>query len=459
MNKQKISIDLMTLVNSHEKPFVVINKNYQMMAFNEAYAKQYNIKLEETVGKMCYQVIRGKERPCKLDGEECPHYDVFLSPENTSETRQYDAIHHSQQVRITTFPLVNSEQELLLGKCIDAASQDNKHLININRMVGESRTFNQCVSQLDIAANSDVPVLLNGDTGTGKELAAIYIHKHSSRNLEPFQIIDCTVLSEATFESELFGYATGALSGCVGDKLGLFEMSDGGTVFLDKIGDLKLTLQSKLLRVLETGTFHRFGGTKARTVDVRIICATNKNLWELVTEGQFREDLYHRIVCMNIHIPSLSERIEDIPAIAKSLLDNINKKAGTAYYLLPDVCEHLKGYRYSGNIRELNNILFISTTLSDGNEITSEAIDQAFKNIHLETDNNAPESQTNNEIPSIDQVIDRNHDTANLEDFEIQHIKQLLEKYNGNRKQCANALGITERTFYRKLNKFGLNKK
>lgn len=450
------SIDLISLVNSHEKPFVVINKNYQIMAVNAAYEKEYNIVLKESVGKMCYQVIRGRDTPCKQGGDECPHHDIFTSPVINQAPMHYDATHHSRQVNITAFPLKGSDNELYLGKCVDVVPQITNYFISSERMVGQSQCFSKCVRLLGVASNSDVPVLLNGDTGTGKELAASYIHQHSSRSSSPFQIIDCTVLSEDSFESEMYGHVTGAFSGCVGDKLGLFEMSDGGTIFLDKIGDLKLSLQSKLLRILESGMFRRVGGTKMRNTDVRIICATNKNLWELVAEGKFREDLYHRIACLNIRIPALSERMEDIPVISQALLDGINEAGGTSYYILPDTYECLKEYTYSGNIRELKNIIFIASTQCNGDEISVEIIKNVLKSRHSTVDS-AIAGQLDNMIPTINQIIEHSSASASLNEIECLHMTELLKKYNGSRKECADALGISVRTLYRKLKKLGLS--
>ena len=240
--ENKSSIDLNSMVNSHVKPFVVIDKNYRIMAVNKAYEQHYGASSESAVGQMCYQVSHGKDRPCSEEGEECPHEHIF----NTGQAKicahiHCDSEHHMHQVKISAFPLKGSNNELFLGECIEEISPDVKSRCGTDRMVGESTEFTACVDQLNIAASSDAPVLLQGETGTGKELAAEYIHKQSQRNTKPFQIVDSTVLTENLFESEMFGHVSGAFTGSVGDKQGLFELAEGGTIFLDEIGDMPVS--------------------------------------------------------------------------------------------------------------------------------------------------------------------------------------------------------------------------
>jgi two-component system response regulator AtoC len=172
-------------------------------------------------------------------------------------------------------------------------------------MVGGFPAFLTLLGQLRTAARSNLPVLLLGETGTGKELAAQFLHQQSDRKSGPLQTVDCTVLNEALVESELFGHEKGAFTGHSGTRKGLFEVADGGTLFLDEIGDLPAAMQPKLLRVLESGEFRRVGAHQTRRTDVRVICATNRHLWKDVENGSFREDLYYRIACLSVHVPAL----------------------------------------------------------------------------------------------------------------------------------------------------------
>ncbi len=455
------SIDIHSLVNSHDKPFVVIDKDYRVVAVNKAYEQKYGVTAERVVGMRCYQVSHGIDHPCSVDGEECPHEFVFSSGESKICAHiHYDADHHSHQVKISAFPLKSSSSELFLGECIeDVQAGDNCTPVQ-GRMVGASSEFRLCVDRLNIAASSDAPVLLYGETGTGKELAAEYIHQHSSRCHAPFQVIDSTVFSDNLFESEMFGHANGAYTGSVGEKQGLFELADGGTIFLDEIGDLPLSQQAKLLRVLENGQYRRVGGKKKRTVNVRIICATNKDLWGMVSEGKFREDLYYRIVCLNVRLPNLRDRLEDIPLLAQTLLDDINQSMHCRYYLTSGVTERLQAYVYPGNIRELRNILFIAATRCDDHKIDVALIESVLDDLRQLV---KPSSVNVNQIslPEIEaspviETEQSNSDALTLKNLEVQHIRSLLDKYDGNRKKVADALGISERTMYRKLKKLDI---
>jgi len=460
--ENKALIDLQSMVDSHEKPFVVIDKNFRIMAVNKAYEQHYGATNESAVGKMCYQVSHGKDHPCSVEGEECPHDHVFSTGEATICAHIHcDAEHHMHQVKVSAFPLKGSNNELFLGECIEEISPDIKSQCGTNRLVGESAEFTACIEQLNIAASSDAPVLLQGETGTGKELAAEYIHTHSPRNMKPFQIVDSTVLTENLFESEMFGHVSGAYTGSTGEKQGLFELAEGGTIFLDEIGDMPVSQQAKLLRVLESGQYRRVGGKRMRKANVRIICATNRHLWESVIAGTFREDLYYRIACLNIRLPGLRERINDIPVLARSLIEGINRSMRCSYHLMPDVFECLKDYRYPGNVRELRNILFIAATHSHNREIDAALIKNVLSNLPQCNEFDANEinqmSQITLQSPLTAGLSGGREEPVSLKSIEEKHIRDLLDRYSGNRRQVAAALGISERTIYRKLKRMGIH--
>jgi two-component system response regulator AtoC len=456
----KTSIDLASLVNSHEKPFVVIDKNYRILAVNNAYELEYGVASENAVGQMCYQVSHGNDHPCSVEGEDCPHDQVFSNGKaKVCAHIHCDADHRMHHVKVSAFPLRGSNDELFLGECIEKISTMDADIPGSERMVGESAEFIACVNQLNVAASSDAPVLLLGETGTGKELAAEFIHQHSSRCKEPFQIIDSTVFTDNLFESEMFGHANGAYTGSVGDKQGLFELADGGTIFLDEVGDLPASQQAKLLRVLENGEYRRVGGKKNRKVNVRIICATNRHLWESVISGAFREDLYYRIACLNIRLPSLRDRIDDVPVLAKKLLTGINRSMHSSYDLLPDAYSHLKTYKYPGNVRELRNILFIAATRSHDRRIDAALIDNVINNLpHCMNLDDTAGNETSHVVDASSPAgtVGRDDKLVTLKDLEAQHITELLDQYQGNRKKAAEALGISERTMYRKLKHLGI---
>jgi len=457
------SIELQSMVNSHEKPFVVIDRDYSIVAVNDAYKKIYSFPDGDTVGKKCYQVSHGNEQPCHEEGEECPHGHIYDTGDPCVCAHVHvDAGHRMHQVRVSAFPLHGSNGELYMGECIEQVTSPDDRRCGSERMVGNTPAFLACVKQLSVAAGSDAPVLLQGETGTGKELAAEYIHRHSERSDKPFQIVDSTVLTDSLFEAEVFGHERGAYTGSVGQKEGLFELAEGGTVFLDEIGDLPASQQAKLLRVLETGQFRRVGGVKTIRCNVRIICATNRHLWEAVQAGTFREDLYYRIACLNIRLPSLRERLDDVQTLAHNLIESINRAMRCSYHLTDDVYEQLKAYDYPGNIRELRNVLFIGATHSQNREINGELINNVIKNLpQCNGVDDATRAERNytppmNTAPALPKTQPIAETSSTLRDLEADHIKQLLDRYKGNRKKVADSLGISERTIYRKLKKLDL---
>ena len=457
------SIDLLSVVNSHDTPFVIIDKNYRILAVNDAYEQVYGASHNRAVGKHCYEVSHGNDKPCNLEGEECPYDQIFTTGKPYICAHIHcDGNHKMHQVKVSAFPLLGADGEMYMGECIEDVSESDGPRTGGGRMVGDTPAFLACLQQLQIASSSDAPVLLQGETGTGKELAAEYIHNHSARSGKPFQIVDSTVLTDTLFESEMFGHVRGAFTGSTGEKPGLFELAEGGTIFLDEIGDLPASQQAKLLRVLESGQYRRVGGKKTRKADVRIICATNRHLWEAVLAGKFREDLYYRIACLNIRLPGLRERLNDIPVLAHNLLEGINRSMRCSYRLMPDVYERLKAHDYPGNVRELRNILFIAATHSHNREIDAALIDKVM--------NNLPQCKTADEVrineqshvAQATQISDAStvskKSPSTLKDVEEQHIRELLDRYQGNRQKVADALGISVRTMYRKLKALGINK-
>ena len=459
-----LSIELKSLVESHDKPFVVIDRDFRIVAVNNAYAQIFGKTSENSIGQMCYRLSHGKDRPCSEDGEECPHENVYATAEPYVCAHIHcDAGHRLHQVRVSAFPLKTAYGELLMGECIEEIAAPEDRRTGAERMVGSSHEFLACLKQLNIAASSDAPVLLQGETGTGKELAAEYIHGHSSRADKPFQIVDSTVLTENLFESEMFGHEKGSYTGSVGEKHGMFELAEGGTVFLDEIGDLPISQQAKLLRVLESGQFRRVGGVKTLECDVRIVCATNRHLWEAVLAGRFREDLYYRIACLNIRLPNLRDRLADIPGLARHLIEGINRSMRCSYHLAEDVYERLQRYHYPGNVRELRNILFIAATHSQNREIDATLVDHVINNQPhcLDLHNKATVSAgkapvSTSEVSSGLTSTVPAEQPSSLKDIETYHIRELLQRFDGNRKMVAEALGVSERTMYRKLKKLGL---
>ena len=451
-----VSFDLQSLADSHEQPFVIIDRDYRILTINRAYEKTFGVPRDKAIGLPCYKVSHDNDAPCHESGEDCPHANLFeIGKTDSCMHVHFDADHRMCQVRVTAYPLRGSNGELYMGELIQQLSGPAERRVNGRRMVGQSVPFLACMDQLKMVAAAQAPVLLQGETGTGKELAAQFIHNHSSRCCQPFLTVDCTTLTEPLFEAEVFGHARGAFTGSVGERTGLFEQANGGTLFLDEVGELPLSQQAKLLRVLETGQYRRVGGKNHRNADVRIVCATNRHLWESVSVGQFREDLYYRIACLSIRLPALRERLEDIEVLAPDLLSPVSQTMNRRFKLTRAAIECLKLYDYPGNVRELRNILFMAATHAGTGEIDDTVIETVLLQLahgkrHQEQDAHAEAQQD---------VTEASPGKAGkaLHEIEAKHISGLLVQYIGNRKQVAAALGISERTLYRKLKLYNLN--
>jgi transcriptional regulator with PAS, ATPase and Fis domain len=463
--QQSLPIELQSLIDSHEQPFVVIDRDYKIMATNKAYQKAYCADEEPVIGNQCYKVSHHNHVPCCQLGEECPHASLFDSGEQKSCVHiHYDQNGHMHQVRVTAYPLRSSDGELYLGEHLQEISAPEHTNAARGRMVGKSEPFTDCVEQLKLVAATHAPVLLLGETGTGKELAASYIHSHSPRHEKPFLTVDCTTLADSLFEAEVFGHTKGAYTGSVGDKPGLFEQANGGTLFLDEIGEMPKAQQSKLLRILESGQYRRVGGRNTRKVNVRIICATNRHLWDAVRDGHFREDLYYRIACMSVRLPTLRERMDDIPLLARSLLEPVSQTMRRKFRLSDDAILRLNAYDFPGNVRELRNILFVTATQSGEDEISGALVEHVVGQLKrgrrgqdISVSHPTGQSSPVTEENAAPAAVNPAHASpASLQELEAQHIQDLLNEHKGNRRQIAGTLGISERTLYRKLKKYGL---
>nr|WP_026379571.1 nif-specific transcriptional activator NifA [Afifella pfennigii] len=242
----------------------------------------------------------------------------------------------------------------------------------VGGIVGESPALMAALDKVKVVARSRSAVLLRGESGTGKELFACALHELSPRREGPFVKLNCAALPESVLESELFGHEKGAFTGAIAQRKGRFELADGGTLFLDEIGEISPAFQAKLLRVLQEGEFERVGGTKSIKVDVRLVCATNRDLEGAVARGEFRADLYYRISVVPIFLPPLRERSGDVPLLAADILARFNKEHGTALMLAPEAMQLLSGCYFPGNVRELENCIRRTATLARGAKITAD---------------------------------------------------------------------------------------
>lgn len=432
-------IDVLSLIDTHSSPFVLIDKDYRIIAANQAYCQAYGVPQTQIVGKRCHEVSHHSDRPCHLNGEDCPHQQVFNSGESYNVVHvHYDQQGNPERTRITGHAVKGEwDSALYLGELITPLLDDQLSSCEELQMIGQSPAFLQCLQHLKQAAGTEAPILLHGESGVGKELAAQFIHDHSPRRSHTFLALDCTAIPETMFESELFGHERGAFTGCVGRKQGLVEVANGGTLFLDEVGELPMAMQAKLLRVLESGEFRRLGSTTTLTTNVRIISATNRDLKQMVRDGRFRQDLYYRLAAIDLTLPPLRERRSDIPALANALLLRLGKPGGHRPHLSAGALDRLSAYHYPGNIRELRNILQKAMALSSGGAIEAH---------HIHFADVFP-AATPAHMPVF---------SGSMSEIEASHIANLLQQHNGHRRTVADILGISERTLYRKLKQYDL---
>ncbi|MBQ6663612.1 MAG: sigma-54-dependent Fis family transcriptional regulator [Firmicutes bacterium] len=313
-------------------------------------------------------------------------------------------------------------------------------------IIGKSEPMQRVYKLIDRVKDADVSIMISGESGTGKELVARAIHKGGSRKNENFESINCAAIPEGLLEEELFGHVKGSFTSAYADKKGKFELADRGTLFLDEIGDMPLALQGKLLRVLQEKEVMPVGGTAAKQVDVRVICATNKDLPGMIEEGLFRRDLYYRLHVVEIHIPPLRERRQDIPDLCRVILDRINTGKETPSRLSRAAEKMLLQYSYPGNVRELINMLEYARIMASG-----EVIEPADLPVELETGRDLKGSEM-----TAARAVKRYLSQMTIKDVERLMIINAVEENPQNKKAAARQLGISERTLFYKLSEYGL---
>jgi DNA-binding NtrC family response regulator len=339
-------------------------------------------------------------------------------------TKPFDPDDLSHLIRNATSQIVlKAENEALRNKIVA--------LENVENLIGKSEPMIKVLKEVKRVAQSSSPVIITGESGTGKELIAKAIHSNSNRKFSPLVSVHCGSLTESLLESELFGHEKGAFTGAMFNRKGRFEMADGGTIFLDEIATISPKMQIELLRVLETKTFVRVGGNKEITSDFRVICATNKDLKKMVEAGTFREDLYYRLNVVNIRIPPLRERTEDIPLLVDHFIRTFcTSMSRNIISIDPAALKQLERYNFPGNVRELENMIERAIVIGNDREIR-------LRDLPFEKDT------------AVTHV-------ENLEEFEKQHINNILDKYDWNISRTAKALNVDRVTLYNKIRKYGL---
>lgn len=325
------------------------------------------------------------------------------------------------------------------AKLSENLQEEIKNVFDGSALIGNSSGLKNVLDIVRKAAPTDSTIMIFGETGTGKELIARSVHENSPRKNSTFMAVHCAALAKTVLESELFGHEKGAFTGADQQRKGRFESADGGTVFLDEIGEISHDVQVKLLRVLQEKQVQQVGGNKPIDVDIRIVTATNKNLAQMVKDGTFREDLYYRLNVIPITVPALRERMQDVPALANFFLNKFNKQLGKQLTFSKEAMDHLCEYDWPGNVRELQNILERTVILSSGPEIDAEDLKLNINTIEKVTVTSSPQSLRDG-----------------IQKKEIEKLTQALHEANGNLSEAARALSIARSTLFDRLKKYKL---
>ncbi len=325
----------------------------------------------------------------------------------------------------------NAATQISLRAENEALKRKVSTLEDIDDIIGQSEAIRKVLKQVESVAQSNSSVIITGESGTGKELIARAIHSNSARKYFPLISVHCGALTESLLESELFGHEKGAFTGAMFNRKGRFEMADGGTIFLDEIATISSKMQVELLRVLETKSFVRVGGNKEIASDFRVICATNRDLKSMVKSGNFREDLYYRLNVVNIAIPPLRERTEDIPLLVNHFIEKYcTSMSRDMISIEPAALKHLENFEFPGNVRELENMIERAIVIGNGREIKLK------------------------DLPMGKEAI--NSSVESLDELEKRHIEMILNKYSWNVSRSAKALNVDRVTLYNKIKKYNL---
>jgi transcriptional regulator with PAS, ATPase and Fis domain len=431
MGRDEVAAEVRALLDGYKDPAILLDERYRIIAANRVYRDYYAAL--DVVGKRCFEVSHRNTVPCDQAGEICPLQSCKL----TGTPQRVLHIHHNpvgaEYVDVEIHPLTDDEGRLLYCLEILRPTRVASALPADHGMVGCSSAFHRMLELLQRVASSEAVALLLGESGTGKELVAQAIHDQSGRRDGMFVPVECSGLTESLFESELFGHEKGAFTGAYGRRRGLVEAASNGTLFLDEVGDIPLHLQVKLLRLLETGTFRRVGSVEPTQANFRLICATHRDLQQMVREGSFREDLYYRISVFPIPLPPLRERIDDLPMLAESLLRRISRERHLQ--LSKAALDCLSRYDFPGNIRELRNILERASLMADGDAILPRHLAGLCdaRSLPGEIDESGAETI----LP--------------LAEVERRYLRRVLARHPVDRGELARRLGISERTLFRKL--------
>lgn len=440
---QKNKLD--AIFNSNIEGTFTIDTNWEITSFNKSAEKITGYKASEAVGKKCWEIFNSTV--CR-NGCHMEHTMKKGKPTIDNELEIVNKSGRKVPIRVNSSILKNNRNKKIgaVETFIDISEIKNlsEHLnesFKYENIVGKNKEIKQVISVLESVAQTDSSVLITGESGTGKELAARAIHLNSLRRTGPFIAVNCSAFAESLIESELFGHEKGAFTGAIKTKVGRFELANGGTLFIDEIGDLSIPVQTKLLRVLETREIERVGSNKAIKIDTRIIAATNKDLENEIEGRKFREDLFYRINVMCILLPPLRKRKDDIPILVNHFIEKFNQKLDrNIKHFASSAFDVLLEYNWPGNIRELENVIEHCFILCNRDIIQIEHLPKRLREINLQSVENRYFSELNS-LKESEKVI----------------IINTLKKNNGNRANTAKELNIHPTTLWRKMKSLNIS--
>lgn len=436
------SMLLKTILDSITEGVFTVDKDFKITSFNQAAERITGFSKDMAIGKKCSEIFHANICPteCALKksmetGESI--IDIVIKVVN----RAGKAIPISARTSV-----LRDEKGQVIGgvetfrdlSAIEALRKEVSRRYTFEDIISKNHHMQKIFDILPYIAESDSTVLIQGPSGSGKELFAKAIHSLSLRQKKPLVVVNCGALPETLLESELFGYVKGAFTDAKKDKPGRFALAEGGTIFLDEVGDISPAIQAKLLRVLQEKEYEPLGSVSPRKANVRIVAATNKDLSQLVEEGKFREDLFYRLNVVKVELPPLSQRREDIPLLVDHFINRFNVKMGKKIIgVSQDVMDLFMRYDFPGNIRELENIMEHAFVLCRNAIIERDCLPkELLHKLERETPSPVPKSL--------------------LKENEAQIIKKTLEKYFGHRGRTAAELGIDKSTLWRKMKKYGI---
>lgn len=436
LEKKKLEI----LLNGMNKAVVSIDTRGNIDKYNVKFRKIFNIDDDKLECGNIFHLLDFIKKPSTLDFEKYKTGIFYYKKQGRNLKGIYNISEIVVKNKLKGYVIDFIENKEAI-KNYNKINKDYK--ITLDNIIGSSEIMEHTKQKALIAAKSNSTVLITGESGTGKELFARAIHNHSDRTDYPFVAVNCAAIPDNLLESELFGYEEGAFTGAKkGGKLGKFELAHKGTIFLDEIGDMSLHLQGKLLRVLQERELDKIGGKSNIFIDVRVVSATNKNLEELVKNGQFREDLYYRLKVIPITLPTLRERKNDIPLLIDYMIKEYAHKLNKDVIgIEEDAGKTLVDYTWPGNVRELQNIIEYSINMSNSPLLTLDIIPNNIKSTYY------------------DEKSHKEEEIRTLEDLEKEEIRKAFDKYKHYKKDkelVAKALGISRATLYRKLEKYNL---